>query len=160
MTFFVRRSFYFKPGNQDGILVRESFHWDDRDEVVPSEDVKYRMRVLEKFDAVFAGGRVDRVTEREDDSDNVVFLMKHFKSPQATFYRLSNRVLQVNFFDGSRLLFAREGNEIVFIDCSKNDRRIWAFSSTTSRVHLSSLITGKLQYVHDIISSIIRGNNK
>lgn len=169
-NFFCSRLFYFQPGNQDGVLVRESFYCPGSSlEDIQSEDVRLRMKILAKLDGILAvdqhAAAVANRSGGSSEAEPVVFLMKHFKSPQATFYRLSNRVLQVNFFDGSRLLFTREGRGIVFVDSeqqrsssSTGQGRCLAFSSSTSRVHLSSQITGKLQYVHDMIQSIMRGN--
>ncbi len=137
--------------------MRESFNLGSREDI-QSEDVQLRLKIMTKLEAIFAAERKavgGAGAGGETTAAGVAFLMKYFKSPQATFYRLSNRVLQVNFFDGSRLLFAQEGQAVVFFD---GERRGLAFSSSTSRVHLSSLITGKIQYVNDIITSIIRGN--
>lgn len=82
----------------------------------------------------------------------LVFIVKYFRTSQATFFRFSHRILQVNFFDHVKLIFSQEGREITFIDA---ERRCLRFDWRISRIHLPSGITGKLQYVSDLFSSMM-----
>lgn len=141
------RAHYFKSDERQGVLVRESFYFSSGREA--KEEIRSRLKILQRLDGLLNSSHSIINSSFEEEP---VFLIKFFKSNEATFYRLSNRVLQVNFYDNCRLIFSGEGHLITFVD---QEKRCLAFRSDTSRTHLSSLITRKLQYVHDVMASMI-----
>jgi hypothetical protein len=50
------------------------------------------------------------------------FLTKYIRTKHAVLFRLSNRVLQVNFFDHTKLVLYSEGKMMSFVDQSKEIR--------------------------------------
>jgi len=58
-------------------------------------------------------------TKRIQDLD---FLTKYIRTKHAVLFRLSNRVLQVNFFDHTKLVLYSEGKMMSFVDQSKEIR--------------------------------------
>lgn len=126
--------------------MRESFYFSSGRE--PREEIRSRLKILQRLEGLLSTNSIAINAADEEP----VFLIKFFKSAEATFYRLSNRVLQVNFYDNCRLIFSGEGGVITFVD---QEKRCLSFRSDTSRTHLSSLITRKLQYVHDVMASMI-----
>lgn len=51
--------------------------------------------------------------ERIEDLD---FLTKYLRTKRAVIFRLSNKVVQVNFFDHTKLMFSGDGNIVSFVD--------------------------------------------
>ncbi|ORY68139.1 Pkinase-domain-containing protein [Neocallimastix californiae] len=51
--------------------------------------------------------------ERKEDLD---FLTKYLRTKRAVIFRLSNKVVQVNFFDHTKLMFSGDGNIVSFVD--------------------------------------------
>ena len=151
-----RRGHYFQPGEENKkILVRESFLADE-----PKESVRAKLEIMQKFDgflqAPLSKDSAIATTETTKSNDlSLLFVVKFFRTSQATFFRLSHRILQVNFFDHCKLIFSAEGQRITFLDPEK---RCLEFSVTISRVHLPSGITGKLQYVSDIFHNMMKSS--
>jgi hypothetical protein len=160
------RGHFFQPGEENKkILVRESFVANNH-----KESVRQKLEIMLKFDGFLqAPPSFSNHSSLNEGNNELVFVVKFFRTSQATFFRLSHRVLQVNFFDHCKLIFCDEGRMISFID---QEKRCLIFPFSISRVHLSSAITSKLQYVADIfnnmmktsssshINSIVRGPSK
>jgi len=51
--------------------------------------------------------------ERQEDLD---FLTKYLRTKRAVIFRLSNKVVQVNFFDHTKLMFSGDGDIVSFVD--------------------------------------------
>jgi len=51
--------------------------------------------------------------ERKEDLD---FLTKYLRTKRAVIFRLSNKVVQVNFFDHTKLMFSGDGDIVSFVD--------------------------------------------
>lgn len=112
-----------------------------------------KLDIVQKFEGfLHAGEGMEAKPRLSGDGSSMVFVVKYFRTSQATFFRLSHRVLQVNFFDHSKLIFGEEGRMITFVD---QDKRSIRFPQTISRVQLSSTITRKLQYVSDLFASMM-----
>ena len=145
-----RRGHFFQPGEENKkILVRESFVADN-----PKETVRHKLELMLKFDGFLqAPTSFSNHTSSYDNNSELIFVVKFFRTSQATFFRLSHRILQVNFFDHCKLIFCDEGRMISFID---QEKRCLIFPFSISRVHLSSAITSKLQYVADIFNNMMK----
>lgn len=143
-----KRGHFFQPGEDNKkILVRESFMADS-----PKESVRHKLEIMLKFDG-FLQAPASLSENASNESAELIFVVKFFRTSQATFFRLSHRILQVNFFDHCKLLFSDEGAFISFID---QEKRCLIFPESISRVHLSSAITSKLQYVSEIFSNMVK----
>jgi len=55
--------------------------------------------------------------ERKEDLD---FLTKYLRTKRAVIFRLSNKVVQVNFFDHTKLMFSGDGNIVSFVDRNRD----------------------------------------
>lgn len=142
---------YFQPGEENKkILVRESFITDD-----PKESVRHKLEIMQKF-VGFLHAPSASLSAKSGNGDDLIFVVKFFRTSQATFFRLSHRILQVNFFDHCKLIFSDEGNTISFLD---QEKRCLVFPMSISRVHLPSAITSKLQYVSDIFSNMVKSSS-
>lgn len=145
-----RRGHFFQPGEENKkILVRESFVADN-----PKEPIRHKLEIMLKFDGFLqAPTSSSNQASSTDNNTELIFVVKFFRTSQATFFRLSHRILQVNFFDHCKLIFSDEGRIISFID---QEKRCLMFPFSISRVHLSSAITSKLQYVADIFNNMMK----
>lgn len=144
-----KRGHYFQPGEDNKkILVRESFLAED-----PKESVKHKLELMMKFDGFLQAPAMNSATPHSNTGSDLLFVVKFFRTSKATFFRLSHRNLQVNFFDHCKLIFSEEGRTIFFLD---QEKRCLAFPISISRVHLPSGITSKLQYVSDIFDNMVK----
>lgn len=143
------RGHFFQPGEENKrILVRESFVADN-----PKESVRHKLEIMLKFDGFLHAPTSSSNHLSSNENGELLFVVKFFRTSQATFFRLSHRILQVNFFDHCKLIFSEEGRIISFID---QEKRCLVFPMSISRVHLPSAITGKLQYVSDIFNNMVK----
>lgn len=145
-----KRGHFFQPGEENKkILVRESFIADN-----PKDAVRHKLDIMFKFDGFLqVPSSFSNHTTPHDNNSELIFVVKFFRTSQATFFRLSHRVLQVNFFDHCKLIFCDEGRIISFID---QEKRCLIFPFSISRVHLPSAISSKLQYVADIFNNMMK----
>ena len=144
-----KRGHYFQPGEENKkILVRESFLAED-----PKESVKHKLELMMKFDGFLQAPPMNIASPCSHAGSDLLFVVKFFRTSKATFFRLSHRILQVNFFDHCKLIFSNEGRTIFFID---QEKRCLVFPGSISRVHLPSSITSKLQYVSDIFENMVK----
>lgn len=141
-----RRGHFFQPGEDNKkILVRESFMAEN-----PKESIRQKLEIMLKFDSFLQAPSVASPNLTEGD---LLFVVKFFRTSQATFFRLSHRILQVNFFDHCKLIFSGEGRIIHFLD---QEKKCLVFPSSVSRIHLPSAISSKLQYVSDIFKNMVK----
>lgn len=144
-----KRGHYFQPGEDNKkILVRESFLAED-----PKESVKHKLELMSKFDGFLHAPAAGPGTPHYNVGGDLLFVVKFFRTSKATFFRLSHRILQVNFFDHCKLIFSDEGRTIFFID---QEKRCLTFPVSISRVHLPSGITSKLQYVSEVFENMVK----
>lgn len=147
-----KRGHFFQPGEENKkILVRESFIADN-----PKDAVRHKLDIMLKFDGFLflqVPSSFSNHTTPHDTNSELIFVVKFFRTSQATFFRLSHRVLQVNFFDHCKLIFFDEGRIISFID---QEKRCLIFPFSISRVHLPSAISSKLQYISDIFNNMMK----
>lgn len=144
-----QRGHYFQPDESNKQqLIRESFST-----ATPSASIRSKLEIMQKFEGfLFPRSPLAEATTPQASTPSLVFLVKYFRTGQATFFRLSHRVLQINFFDHCKLLFGEEGALMVFIDA---ERRCFHFPSDISRIQLSSNISSRLQYVCDFFASML-----
>jgi polo-like kinase 1 len=137
---------YFQPGEDNKkVLVRESFLASD-----PNAVIRQKLDIMQKFNGFLQSSSS---ANNMHESNDLFFLVKFFRTSQATFFRLSHRILQVNFFDHCKLIFSEDGRLITFLD---QEKRCLIFPCSISRIHLPSAITCKLQYVADIFYGMVK----
>ncbi|KAF0520515.1 Pkinase-domain-containing protein [Gigaspora margarita] len=87
---------------------------------------------------------------------NMEFLTKYKRTPHAVLFRLSNRLLQVNFFDHEKIILSEEGRVITYIDEARGIN-----THTISEILRGDYATEKnrLKYVKDVLKKLIEAVN-
>ncbi|CAG8599930.1 10152_t:CDS:10, partial [Funneliformis mosseae] len=95
-----------------------------------------------------------------DDKDriqNMEFLTKFKRTPHAMMFRLSNRVVQVNFFDHVKIVISEEGYVITYID-ETNELKTCAI---TEFLKLNNSVEmNRLKYVRDVLKKLVDAAHK
>lgn len=87
-------------------------------------------------------------SERKD----LDFLIKYMKTKHAIVFRLSNRMIQFNFFDQTRLLFYKDGNLVILITAENETSQHSLYKLARSP---DAEVVQRLRYVHSILSSLL-----
>lgn len=122
----------------------------------PSE-LKKKVTLLKHFDAYLqdqerAAPR-PRAAARVADED-LVFLKKWVRTRHAILFRLSNRTVQVVFFDHSEVLLSAGATSVTYVDKQgRRDTLSLAEVMDEQRVDISK----RLKYAKDILSQLIAG---
>ncbi|KAI9008589.1 kinase-like domain-containing protein [Hyaloraphidium curvatum] len=82
---------------------------------------------------------------------NLDFLTKYIRTKHAVLFRLSNRVLQVNFFDHTKLVIYLEGKVISFVDQSR-DMRTRTLAEFVEEGEPS--VMKRIHYVRDVLRTL------
>ena len=70
-------------------------------------------------------GSTSESSKEKKDNPTVVYIKKWFKSDQAIFFRLSNKVIQVNFNDKSQLIFYTEKDIFLYSNSQAKEKLIF-----------------------------------
>lgn len=84
----------------------------------------------------------------------VVFLRKWLRTKHAMFFRLSNRVTQVNFFDHTKVILFQGGLSVLFINAQREHTSIFLPTELDSCPEKAELIH-RLKYIRDIIDQVL-----
>lgn len=146
-----KKGHFFQPGEENKkILVRESFLSED-----PKESIKNKLELMLKFDGFLQVPTMNSGAVPDYADGDLLFVVKFFRTSKATFFRLSHRILQINFFDHCKLIFSQEGKVIYYLD---QEKRCLVFPISISRVNLPSSISSKLKYVCDIFDNMVKSS--
>ena len=87
-------------------------------------------------------------------SSNMTFVKKWVRTRHAVLFRLSNRQVQVNFFDHTSLLLSSRARLVTYVDKQHNrtTQRL-ADIMAAERTDISK----RLQYTKDILQQLITG---
>ncbi|CAG8459041.1 1806_t:CDS:10 [Scutellospora calospora] len=88
---------------------------------------------------------------------NMEVLIKHRRTPHAVLFRLSNSLVQVNFFDHDKIILSEEGRVITYIDDSRGIN-----THTISEILRGDHPTEKnrLKYVKDVLKKLVETAHK
>ncbi|CAI2177724.1 13175_t:CDS:10 [Funneliformis geosporum] len=88
---------------------------------------------------------------------NMEFLTKFKRTPHAMMFRLSNRVVQVNFFDHVKIVISEEGYVITYID-ETNELKTLAITEFLKLDN--SVEMNRLKYVKDVLKKLVDAAHK
>eukprot|EP01060_Flectonema_neradi_P011460 TRINITY_DN18534_c0_g1_i1.p1 TRINITY_DN18534_c0_g1~~TRINITY_DN18534_c0_g1_i1.p1 ORF type:complete len:677 (+),score=127.73 TRINITY_DN18534_c0_g1_i1:43-2073(+) len=91
-------------------------------------------------------------SSNKSNSSNDVYLRKWIRTDDALFFRLSNRLVQVCFFDGTEIILSPEGSRQVTYTDKSGQRDM--FSLATMPV-VNADANERIQYTRDIIGKLI-----
>lgn len=84
--------------------------------------------------------------------DQLVYVQKWLRTRHAVIFRLSNGIVQVNFFDHTKLVLSFEDKMTLFID-KQRQRNVCPLS--TASQEQSPELQHRLKYARDILSQLV-----
>jgi polo-like kinase 1 len=112
------------------------------------EDLRKKVTLLEHFRKHL----LDENTEGENKGP-IVFVKKWLSTSHATFFRLSNRVVQVAFLDKSELLLCSDKKIVIFVD--KNGE-VSEYGLSSAMESSNRDLTKRLRYSKEILTSMLQ----
>lgn len=88
-------------------------------------------------------------------STEVVTLKKWVRTKHAMFFRLSNRVVQVNFFDHTKMILSNGGLSLVYINKNRLSRSLYLPTDLQVFPERADVLT-RLKYVRDIVDQLLQ----
>ncbi|CAG8526133.1 10758_t:CDS:10 [Cetraspora pellucida] len=88
---------------------------------------------------------------------NMEFLTKYKRTPHAVLFRLSNRLVQVNFFDHEKIILSEEGRAITYIDEARGINT-YTISEILKGDHATE--KNRLKYVKDVLKKLVEAAHK
>ncbi|PKC68750.1 Pkinase-domain-containing protein [Rhizophagus irregularis] len=93
----------------------------------------------------------------KDRTHNMEFLTKFKRTPHAMMFRLSNRIVQVNFFDHVKIVISEEGNVITYIN---EANELKTYTITNFLKISNSVEVNRLKYVKDVLKKLVDAAHK
>lgn len=92
---------------------------------------------------------------KDDQSvHNLDFLVKYMRTKHAVLFRLTNRVVQINFFDHTKLILSKDAQVITFIN---RERQLVTLSLADILSKQENEIISRLKYARDILETLTQG---
>eukprot|EP00158_Paraphelidium_tribonemae_P004713 Partr_v1_DN26925_c0_g1_i2_m7078 putative Polo-like kinase len=82
---------------------------------------------------------------------NLNFLVKFMRTKHAVMFRLTNNIVQINFFDHTKLILSADGLVLTFID---RERKLTTYSLYDVLKERKTDIISRLKYTRDILESL------
>ncbi|GMH69666.1 hypothetical protein TrLO_g11246 [Triparma laevis f. longispina] len=123
--------------------------------------VEQHKRSEEKGEVIEVGGEVDAAEKEEVDAANtadtgdLVYLKKWVRTRHAILFRLSNRTVQVVFFDHTEVLLSCEARSVTYVD-KERKRNTYSLSQVMGAGGRAD-IAKRLKYTKDILHQLITG---
>ncbi|GBB93484.1 hypothetical protein RclHR1_02180026 [Rhizophagus clarus] len=93
----------------------------------------------------------------KDRTHNMEFLTKFKRTPHAMMFRLSNRIVQVNFFDHVKIVISEDGNVITYIN---DTNELKTCTITKFLKGSNSMEVNRLKYVKDVLKKLVDAAHK
>jgi hypothetical protein len=88
-------------------------------------------------------------------TSNLVYVKKWLRTKLAIIFRLSNKIVQVNFFDHTKIILSSEATVITYITPPPNKQTITQYLSTIVQDPPSTDLIERLKYIRDILHHMI-----
>lgn len=90
-------------------------------------------------------------------TSNMDFLVKYMRTKHAVMFLLTNRVVQINFFDHSKLILSQDGLVVTFIN---RQRELSTFALADVQSKSKNDVLSRIRYAADILQSLTAGGAK
>lgn len=117
-------------------------------------DLKKKVTLLQHFRSYFLGENEPPSLQRtiRHKSPHQIYLKKWMTTHHATIFRLSNKVIQVNFKDDTEILLCSEDKEVIYR--GKKGEKL-KYSLNTALESDNKEMTKRLSYTKDLLTKML-----
>jgi len=124
------------------------------------KELQKKVTLLQHFKNYLGGNEKlnnESNTERDSLSENDIYIKKWVKTKNATMFRLSNKIVQVNFTDKTELIMNSENKVVTYVN-KKGERS--NFPLTTALENSSSEMAKRLKYAKELLATMVNTNTQ
>lgn len=101
------------------------------------------------------GGKGEKEEGLQRKIKNPVYVKKWMRTKHAIMFRLSNKIVQVNFQDHTEIILSSESKEVTYVN--KKGERL-TYPLTTALDSTDSEMSKRLKYTKDILTHMLSSN--
>lgn len=123
------------------------------------KELQKKVTLLEHFKSYLSQNKVQSSSQPESDAGRSrpsepgsVYVKKWMKTNHATMFRLSNKIVQVNFKDRTEILLNSESRQVTYVN-KKGERCMMPLSQALDSNDAE--MTKRLKYTKDILTSML-----
>lgn len=128
------------------------------------KELQKKVTLLQHFRSYLEGSEKPKVNEQQQEEEfpkmrkvkDVVYVKKWMRTRHAIMFRLSNKVVQVNFQDHTEIMLSSETKEVTYVN-KKGERSTYPLSSAMESANLE--MVKRLKYTKDILTHMLNTNN-
>jgi len=124
------------------------------------KELQKKVTLLQHFRNYLGGSEKlnnENHTEREGLSESEIYIKKWVKTKNATMFRLSNKIVQVNFTDKTELILNSENKVVTYMN-KRGERS--NFPLTTALENSSSEMAKRLKYAKELLATMVNTNTQ
>ena len=121
------------------------------------KELQKKITLLQHFRSYLEGdgkGDTGDVVMDENFEDNTIYVKKWMRTRHAIMFRLSNKIVQVNFQDHTEIILSSESRMVTYVN-KKRERNTYPLASALESTN--SEMTKRLKYTKEILSSMLNG---
>jgi len=122
-----------------------------------SKELQKKVTLLQHFRSYLEGDVKQETGLEADQEPPSVYVKKWMRTRHAIMFRLSNKVVQVNFQDHTELLLSSETRVVTYVN-KKGERTNYALASAMESDNAE--MTKRLKYTKDILSHMLKNPQK
>ncbi len=121
------------------------------------KELQKKVTLLQHFRSYLEGETKPETADpgKERKVKNRVYVKKWARTHHAILFRLSNKVVQVNFKDHTEIILSSETREVTYVD-KKGERHCYPLNSALESGNQE--MTKRLKYTKDILTHMLSGS--
>ena len=125
------------------------------------KELQKKVTLLQHFRSYLEGSDKIKASERQPEEIKqrkeqvVVYVKKWMRTRHAIMFRLSNKVVQVNFQDHTEIMLSSETKVVTYVN-KRGDRSTYPLSSAMESANLE--MVKRLKYTKDILTHMLNQN--
>ena len=163
----INKYYYFPTGYSNNTNNRIIGYLKDKDKIIGNHDLEKKLKLLESFMKI---GTIDNssishnnpnIFQKEEDynennEENPTYVKKYYKFDNISILlSLSNKNIQIYFFNGESILFSKKNDEAKFFSINKNELNCQVYPINTINENQNISIMKKLQYTKSLIEKVM-----
>lgn len=133
-----------------------------------SKELQKKVTLLQHFRSYLEGsekpekkeGAAEEEKKSEDPApprelENIVYVKKWMRTRHAIMFRLSNKIVQVNFQDHTEIILSSESKVVTYVN-KKGDRLTYPLSTAMESSNME--MAKRLKYTKDILTHMLQNN--
>jgi polo-like kinase 1 len=122
------------------------------------KDLQKKVTLLQHFRSYLEGENKEAISAEEEFTpfDNLVYVKKWMKTKHAVMFRLSNKIVQVNFTDKTEIILSSEKKMVTYVN-KKGERSQYPLATALESTNAE--MAKRLKYTKEILTNML-GNNQ